>query len=292
MMDYNKHEVCLLCGSDQLQKMKNYQHAYLVKCRNCSFVFSERIPTMQELIDHYTSTYSRADYLSPLTVKRYHELLDKFEPYRKSNRLIDVGCGIGYFLQVAKERGWQVYGTEYTDDAVKICRDKGFNIHQGKLDPSVYEPGFFDIVTSFEVLEHINNPNEELANFNTILRQGGLVYFTTPNFNSLSRLSTQELWTVIQYPEHLCYYTRATLGNLFRRHGFRRKKFQTTGFSVTRFQIASTNVKQKYIDEGSADERLRNQMESGAMSFAKKVFNGIFTLTGTGDTLKGWFEKK
>jgi 2-polyprenyl-3-methyl-5-hydroxy-6-metoxy-1,4-benzoquinol methylase len=68
-------------------------------------------------------------------------------------------------LEVAKRKGWEVYGTEYTDEAVAICAAKGINMIKGKLNPAHYAAESFDIITSFEVIEHINNPNEELSNF-------------------------------------------------------------------------------------------------------------------------------
>ncbi len=74
-----------------------------------------------------------------------------------------------------------------TDKAVSICKGKGINIYHGQLNKNNYKEGFFDIVTSFEVLEHLNNPQEEIKKFNNILRKGGMLYLTTPNFNSFSR---------------------------------------------------------------------------------------------------------
>ncbi len=204
----------------------------MVKCLACSFVFAQRIPTVAELEKHYEG-YRRNDYLSPLTIKRYEELLDKLEPYRKTNNLIDVGCGIGYFLEVAKKRGWNVYGTEYTDSAVEICESKGISMKKGELNPDNYPEGFFDIITSFEVIEHINNPCQELLKFNKILRVGGCVYITTPNFNSLLRYVLKQDYSVITYPDHLSYYTPKTLKKVFSDNGFHKKWIKTIGISIT-----------------------------------------------------------
>ena len=167
-------------------------------------MFVERIPTSDELIAHY-ETYGRNACLSPITVQRYQELLDGFELYRRKGRLLDVGCGVAYFLDLAKGRGWDVHGTEYTDEAVAICREKGLTIHQGPLHAENYTPGDFDVITYFEVIEHINNPREDLAQVSSLLRPGGLFYCTTPNFGSASRALLQEKWNVISYPEHLTY---------------------------------------------------------------------------------------
>lgn len=285
------HAHCLVCNSTQLKPLEAYTAAHLVKCSACGFVFAQKIPTEQELIAYYDG-YGRNDYLSPITIKRYNELLDQMEPFRKTNKLLDVGCGIGYFLEVAKERGWEVYGTEYTDRAIEICEGKGIIMQQGKLDPSKFEAESFDIITSFEVLEHINNPIEETNNFYQLLRKGGLVYLTTPNFNSLLRYRLKERYDVITYPEHLSYYTPKTLNKLFKRCGFKKKAIQTTGISLTRLKTSQGKTSQAFISETSDDENLRKQIEEkGYLQLAKKMVNGTLTLFGVGDSLKGWFVK-
>jgi SAM-dependent methyltransferase len=255
-------------------------------------VFSKKIPTNEELNKFYNS-YGINNYLSPLTIKRYNELLDKFEPYRKTNKLIDVGCGIGYFLDEAKKRGWEVYGTEFSGKSADICSAKGINIRKGILNADNYQAGMFDIITSFEVIEHINNPRTELKTFNSILREGGLVYVTTPNFNSLLRYRLKSAYNVITYPEHLCYYTPNTLNKLFGAFGFNGKFIETTGISLTRFRTSSGKSDQKIISAKSDDERIRNKVDNKwYLQLAKRTINKTLTFFGLGDSLKGWFIKR
>jgi 2-polyprenyl-3-methyl-5-hydroxy-6-metoxy-1,4-benzoquinol methylase len=286
------HAQCLLCECTSLKKMERYADTHLVACAKCNFVFSQRIPSEKELIAYYDG-YGRNDYLSPLTIKRYNELLDKFEPFRKTNRLLDVGCGIGYFLEVAKDRGWEVYGTEYTDKAIEICTSKGIAMKQGKLNPLDFELASFDILTSFEVLEHINNPSEEIDNFHKLLRPGGLVYLTTPNFNSLLRYKLKEKYNVITYPEHLCYYTPKTLKKLFLGNGFKKHKIETTGISISRLRAKNGQPEVNVISENSDDEKMRKKIDQNkGLQGAKSLINWSLTRFGIGDSLKGWFIKK
>ncbi len=287
----SQHTNCLICHSPKLKDLQGYKKAHLCQCQSCSFVFSRKIPSAQELEDHYQG-YGRNDYLSPITIKRYHELLDQFEPFRKTNKLIDIGCGIGYFLEEAKKRGWEVYGTEFTDEAVNICSAKGIHIKKGFFNFKNYEPEMFDIITSFEVIEHINNPQTELINFNTILRDGGLVYVTTPNFNSLLRYRLKATYNIICYPEHLSYYTPKTLKNIFKRSGFNKLKVETTGISLTRLRTSKGSSDQQFISASSDDEIIRNQVENKwYLQLAKKMINSTLTIVGKGDSLKGWFIK-
>lgn len=289
---------CVVCSSERIHPMKGYEAAWLHQCRDCGMVFSGRNPSLRELEDYYKG-YGRNDYLSPITVKRYHELLDQFESVRKTNKLLDVGCGIGYFLDVAKERGWEVYGTEYTDKAIEICEAKGITMHKGVLNPAHYSPESFDVITSFEVIEHINKPNPEIQNIASLLRTGGLFYVTTPNFNSLLRYKLKAAYNVIGWPEHLSYYTPSTLEHLMQRHGLKKKFIQTTGVSLTRLKTSTKPSTAEEIREGTVfiaentdDEKLRNKAENQwAFKLAKKSLNTVLTITGKGDALKGLFQK-
>jgi SAM-dependent methyltransferase len=72
--------------------------------------------------------------VSPLTIDSYNKLLDGMEKYRKLNTLIDVGCGKGWFLLEARKRGWDVYGTEFSDEAIRICIAAGIEMTKGDLN--------------------------------------------------------------------------------------------------------------------------------------------------------------
>jgi 2-polyprenyl-3-methyl-5-hydroxy-6-metoxy-1,4-benzoquinol methylase len=286
------HKECLVCHSKDIALTGKYLTGTLLKCNNCGFHFAQKIPTIAELIAHYNQ-YGRNDYLSPVTIKRYHEILDQFEPYRKTNKLIDVGCGIGYFLEEAKKRGWEVYGTEYTDEAISICRSKGITMHQGALNPTNYANGEFDVVTSFEVIEHINNPVEEMQYFNRLLRQGGAAYITTPNFDALERYVLREKYNVISYPEHLSYYTKNTLNRLMYSQGFLPMEVKTTGISFSRLKSTLLNKKEGQIEENNTDDKIRNLTEEkGWAIFAKHTINSLLDFTATGNALKALYFKK
>lgn len=293
------HQHCLLCQSTDLKSIKTYDFAYLKKCRGCGFVFSERIPTPETLAAHY-ETYSRDDTISDITLKRYTELLDRLEKIKPLQKILDVGCGNGHFLKVAKDRGIDAYGTEFTDKAVEVCHQKGIQMHQGILNPTNYTTKF-DLITSFEVIEHIYNPCQEVAHFYELLQKGGLVYVTTPNFGSISKYILKENWSIVEYPEHLSYYTSKTLRQLFEKQGFKTLSIETTGISVSRLQQgkakhtmtqkdATETMKIEYFKH--SDESLRHKTETNL--FYKLLKKGVnLSLNGLriGDSLKGVFQK-
>ena len=166
-------------------------------------------------------------------------------------------------------------------------------MQKGVLTPSNYDIESFDIITSFEVIEHINNPTEELNNFHKLLRKGGIIYVTTPNFNSILRYRLKSAYNVICYPEHLSYYTPKTLKKVFKQSGFKAKKVITTGFSFTRLKTSIGKSNQPIISKKSDDEKIRNFAESSKLASAlKMVINQLLTFFGIGDNLKGWFVKE
>ena len=131
-----------------------------------------------------------------------------------------------------------------------------------------------------------------LLNFHALLRKGGLVYVTTPNFNSLLRYRLKSDYNVICYPEHLSYYTPKTLKKVFTRMGFSTHKIQSTGISLTRLKTSIGVSKQSFISKESDDEKIRGQIENKKhLQLLKRLINGLLTLTGKGDGLKGYFIK-
>ncbi len=288
-----EHKTCLICNSSSIYKLDEYYPTKpLVRCQNCAFVFMKPIPTQKELELFYSDyDYAEQGYLSELTIKRYHELLDEFEQYKQTKNILDVGCGRGWFLIEAQKRGWKVYGTEYSKKAIELCTAQGIEMKQGVLRASDFKETF-DVITSFEVIEHINNPVDEISQVSQLLRKQGLFYCTTPNFNSLNRYYLKSDYNVIHYPEHLSYYTKKTLKNLMKAHGFRPLKVLTTGFSFSRVK-SSKGEDEKLISAGSTDEKVRNKMESNLIfRFIKLTLNVLLNLTSSGMSLKGYFIKK
>jgi len=174
---------------------------------------------------------------------------------------------------------------------VEICESKGINMQRGQLTPSDYENESFDVITSFEVIEHINNPQEEVKNFYQILRSGGLLYITTPNFNSLLRYCLKSNYNVITYPEHLCYYVTSTLKQAMKSNGFNPLSISTDGFSISRMRFSRRNSDQNPISEKSQDEKIRRMTERGIYRLIRNMINGLLNIFRLGDSLKIWSVK-
>ena len=300
---------CIVCGSRDLGPLTGYEAAHLVRCGVCHLVFCGRRPADAELSEHYRS-YGTAWFDSDITRKRYRELLDRFEPYRRSNRILDMGCGAGYFLEEAAKRGWEAYGSEFGELPLELSRGRGFEVVPAPLTSDSFPAGHFDVITSFEVVEHLRDPVDEAQTLRHLLRREGLFYCTTPNFDALTRRLLRARWQVIEYPEHLIYFTADTLTSWLARHGFRCAELQATGISPATIlshlrqaqpvssseSEASVAAETNGVETGGAqtpargDERLRRLVEGQRfLASSKAILNNGLTRLHAGDTLKGHF---
>ena len=280
---------CLICGSNELVALAGYEFHDLLKCKTCGFVFMRKIPTKEDLDEHYAKyPYNKDHFLSPVTIAAYNNLLSVFDQYRTTGNILDVGCGRGWLLDVAMEKGWNAFGTEFSNIAIEKCRKKGIKMQAGVLRIDDYEPEQFDVIVLIEVIEHINYPIEELQNIYKLLRKGGLLYITTPNFNSYLRYQLKAKYNIIEYPEHLSYYTKRTLYNVLHQTGFEKIKLEATGISLSRYQASTSDVS-PVMDSTSSDEKLRELMhKNSTMKFIKKLANKTLTVSGLGLTLKAY----
>jgi SAM-dependent methyltransferase len=283
----NTFEKCLLCSGTEFTEVYPDQHFGLIKCSKCDFIFFIKIPSEEDLIANYNN-YPRTDDISPITIKRYKELLKVLEKYRTNNKIIDIGCGNGHFLNEAKKQNWEAFGTEFTDKAVEICKSKGLSIQKGVLNVSNYEAGSFDCLIFIEVLEHINNPLEELEKFHYLLRKGGVLYITTPNFNSFASKYLKWNWNCIEYPEHLCYYTPKTIDAALSKAGFSKVDLKTSGFSISTLKKKSNT----HSGNNNETERYRELAENEVFfSLLKKLVNFFLNIFNLGDTIKAVYTK-
>jgi len=291
MTNSSFHTKCLITNAQDLYPLKGYEKNYLVKSKSSGFVFCSKIPTEEEILNHYNNYPIGYGADSTITTIRINEVLDGFEKFRKNNKMLDVGCGPGLFLIEAKKRGWEVYGTEFTDKQLVYLKDKGINTLKGKLTNNSFEDGLFDVIISSEVIEHINNPVEEMQHFHRLLRKGGLVYITTPNFNALERYLLKGDYEIIEYPEHLSYYTPTTINLLLTNNGFEKLKITTTGVSIARIKKSLKRKNNESTELVASDETLREQLETGYKRHIKSFINGMLNFLGIGNSLKVWYVK-
>jgi len=293
-------KICPVCLSPDQLKLDAYRKFHLTKCINCKLVYSDRIPTTAELVAHYQK-YNRNSSISPLTIKKYHQLLGEFRAYYSHGKILDVGCGSGFFLKEANQLGWDATGTEFGENSVTHCRNLNLNVYEGSIESLAFETGHFDVVTSFEVIEHLSDPLTHMQELYRILRPGGLLYMTTPNFNSISRYLIKDKWSVLSYPEHLSYFNAHSLDFALRNSGFIKKSLRADGVSIDRLRSAFSKEKKVSEKQGKSkptkkpwltNEAIREASDNKkTVKYLRQFLDTGLNVTRLGDFLKGSYLK-
>jgi 2-polyprenyl-3-methyl-5-hydroxy-6-metoxy-1,4-benzoquinol methylase len=140
----------------------------------------------------------------------YIKVLGLLSRYKSINTILDVGCGMGEFVYAAKKLNYNVIGIEYSKNAVKNACRFNLPVYQKDFFSTDFNSKKYDLITFFEVLEHVSNPFEFLKRANDLLTPNGLIYITTPNFNSLEHLILKNNWNVL-HREHISYFNKRNL---------------------------------------------------------------------------------
>ncbi len=164
--------------------------------------------------DHATGydSYEMDARLYEKTFARRLKLIRRFKP---AGRLLDIGCSLGYFLNVAARAGFDVYGLDLSRYAVERCAERfPDRVQCSLLLPGLFGDEFFDVVTMFDLFEHVYHPHEFLRTLHAITRDDGIVTITTPNHRSLLARVSRRNWVSYKLPEHVYYYTPETLRHM------------------------------------------------------------------------------
>jgi SAM-dependent methyltransferase len=208
-------------------------HGYqLLRCRHCGFV---RV-AMPEGFD-YASLYGR-DYFFGRGFDRSALIPEAREPDRAllarrnywlrvlaasvggPGRLLDVGCGAGALLNVARDLGWNCEGQEISPIGAAEAISRGHRIQVGELIDCKYPANSFDVVTMIEVVEHIRDPRPTTEAALTLLRPGGWLFITTGDIGSVGARMQGCRWNYIRPPGHVSYFGRRSLSLALAASGF------------------------------------------------------------------------
>lgn len=278
---------CRLCGAARSAALLRWQSLQLLRCRSCRFVFLERDPsrTNQEKFDQ---VYAEKATLNELTTERYAELLRWLSAARRTNRLLEIGCGAGWFLAQARADSWDAVGTETSSIAIDRLRADGLDVRHGEAWCGQFADGTFDAVVLLEVIEHVGDFHRVLEEARRVLRPQGRLVLSTPNIDSLTRRLIGGRWRIVT-EEHLWYFSPRTLTQLLRAHGFEILLLQTRNIYPPDLWLAFHSPTTAPVQRAygcQTDSRLRAFTTRSPLGrMMKAAANGVLRWTGTGDTI-------
>ena len=174
--------------------------------------------------DEYFKGKVYQDYIQeePVRAKLFREKLDTILKYLPGRgRILDVGCAAGFFLKIMEGEGYETQGVEISKYASSYARNVlKLNIVEGGLLSARFPDGFFDVITMWDVLEHLPNPLEALAECDRIMKKSGILIVETLNVDTLTVRILKQNWPLFKPPYHLFYFNRKTLKLMLSKSGF------------------------------------------------------------------------
>ena len=204
----------------------------LRRCLHCGLMYLSPRPTQETIEAYYPAEYgpyrpaiederwALMRWIRRRKLAKRRRLTERYSG-QKQGRLLDVGCATGLFLHEMAQAGWEVAGVEPIAPAAEYARRRfALSVFQGTLRSAPYAPASFDAMTFWDVLEHTFSPAEELAHAARLLRPGGLLVVSVPNWDSPDRWLFGRHWLGLDPPRHLYVFTRETLTALLAQAGF------------------------------------------------------------------------
>jgi 2-polyprenyl-3-methyl-5-hydroxy-6-metoxy-1,4-benzoquinol methylase len=283
---------CPACNSDQKQSVGKKNGFELVTCSSCSSLYTTFTPWYTSEM-YYQNYYDGNNSEQPSFVaKRLLEIVAEFLPYKKTNQMLDLGCGAGGFMHAARASGWNVKGIDVSEPTVQHLREQGFEVFHGELSQLPTESEQFDVITAAELVEHLTDPAALLREAYRLLRPGGVIWLTTPNGRGLSQRLLRIDWSVICPPEHMQLFSIVGLQSLLRATGFREMRTKSSGTNP--FEILHKWQPQKPDPAGAPQDFDRvassyslneNLNKNRTRRVLKQGINRLLSLTQMGDTI-------
>jgi SAM-dependent methyltransferase len=279
---------CIICentifeelfqGRDLLHGVEGTFH--LLRCKQCSLATLSPILQPDELDKYYPPGYISF----PKAVADEHNILRRLDRWygiekrcqqvirraKRPGKLLDIGCATGVFLHGMQQHGWDCYGVEPSVHASAYARDR-FNlpVFTGFLEESNFQNQTFDVITMWDVLEHVPNPKQVLEMIHTLLNPGGWLVISMPNSQAWERYIFGKYWAGWDVPRHFYVYDPKTVSQLLLQQCFDVKEIVSfTG----RHGVLVLNM-QFWMQDWHSPEWVKN----GILEISRSIFARLIT---------------
>lgn len=230
---------CPVCNSSNINPLLTVKDHSVSKeefviwqCGACTLRFTQDVPDEDSIGPYYQSqdyiSHSNTDKgllnklyqrVRKLTLEQKASLI--IGKTKEKGRILDIGAGIGAFLSVMKEKGWEIKGIEPDEVARKNAKDLfGLKLEQPtELDK--LQPGTYDAITLWHVLEHVHRLHDYVEQLKNLLAPGGKIFIAVPNYTSVDATAYRNFWAAYDVPRHLYHFSPQAIERLIGQHGLR-----------------------------------------------------------------------
>src|SRR5262245_24296929 len=218
---------CVACGEHDAKPLYAVNGFEVVECE-CGLARTV-LPPDFDPASIYTEAYFQggqrdgyADYEASGDELRheFRRILAALRKHVASGKLIELGCALGFFLQEASS-SFATCGIEISDHAREVCKSKGLDVERDATPEVLATRGPFDAAVMLDVLEHMQDPGAVLDHLHGAMRPGAQLLVTTGDYGSLLARAMGKRWRLMTPPQHLWFFSPATVSALLARHGFR-----------------------------------------------------------------------
>jgi 2-polyprenyl-3-methyl-5-hydroxy-6-metoxy-1,4-benzoquinol methylase len=256
--EYAEYIDCPVCGSSDGSVFFTKDWFTFSRCGECSMVYLNPRLNDQATYAFYNSDWNAvynetkfdtASTSTALDDKINASNLRRILQARRGalGRLLEIGCGAGFFLREAKAAGFEVHGLELNEKNVSKVREQlGPTILNIDLFKASYPAGHFDVIYMRDVFEHVPHPNEMLRELNRIAKPGALLFIEVPNIEGLIYKLVQERHVCIFGFEHLNYWSPATLERILASNGFESRRVFHSSLDFTVGDVVASYVRPSF----------------------------------------------
>jgi len=221
---------CNLCGAKESKFLFQKNGYNIVQCSKCGLAYVNPQPEKEEIKefykDHqefYMERYPRKERSKLRDARREIKRIRRLISPKKidSSKILDIGCSCGFLLKEVQDLGGDAFGIDISEWEVKYAKKKiGVKADVRAFTVSKLPPESFDVITMFDILEHLLNPFQGLKECFQILKEGGILIVGTPDFGHPKAQREGKNWGHLKPPEHLFYFSLLTLKYLGEKTGF------------------------------------------------------------------------
>ena len=193
-----------------------------VKCRNCQLIYVNPIEKASKINEDYFQMASiDASIIRESRLSATESQLGLIRQYKNGTRLLDIGCGEGFFLFNASRAGYITKGIELSQDAAAYARREfGLDVEAKSFEELRFPENYFDVITLWQVLEHVPYPSMILEEVHRILKPGGVLAMSTPDIGGIpAKIFGRRWWNIRRL--HINQFTAKTLMSILKNIGFK-----------------------------------------------------------------------